>query len=490
MKNTVHGRPTIGIVLDSMWPIKDYILSGAFQDWSEKFNLVALVHPKYSTDTKRLIEALGLDVRIHSLRPFEPSQLLQLTYRLQKSLLYERHDIQTEKLVQKRSQAATLRARSPLENWMSRLMRVLAKSPLAGLLDVLFARVRRWLTPRGFYAADFGELGLEVLFITDPTNRALDPLYFGGVERGIPVTSLVLSWDNLTTKGIIHRGYARLMLWNEVMHEEAKKMYPFYGADRRRVVGFPRFDVYKRPPPANFDRESFLSGLGLDPGKRTVLLASANIRAFKNQVQVFRHVCEARQAGVFPPDVQILVRCHPLDVREEYAPLTGFPGVAIWPSAARNESVRLYDQVPDKDELNILSATFRHSDVCVAAGSSVMFDAAVCDIPIVCIAYDGDVSLPYHDSVASAYEFSHQKPLHDLGATDICRSREALIEAISASLQHPGKRAAQRQALVGKYLCEVGTASAKIGEVLVEIAPRGTSPRTEARVLASRMEVS
>lgn len=247
-------------------------------------------------------------------------------------------------------------------------------------------------------------------------------------------------------------------------------MYPYYGADRRRVVGYPRFDIYKRSFPIEFERQTFLSSLGLDPEKRIILLASANTRSFKNQVQVFRHICEAYRDARFPSDVQILIRCHPHDLGEEYAELRNFHGVAIWPDSSRNERLKLYDQVPDKNELNILAATFRHSAVCVAAGSSVMFDAAICEIPIVCIAYDGDITLPYHDSVASAYEFSHQKPLHDLGATEICRSPESLINAINDALRNPGKRSVQRQAIIDKYLGEVGTASAKMAEVILEIA--------------------
>jgi hypothetical protein len=459
----------LGLVLDSMWPIKDYILSGALQDWSREFDIVVLIHSKYYEGTEELIRRLGLSIRAHPLGQSEPSSLLQLTYRLQKSLLYERFDISTEKLVQRRTAASALRARSALENQMSRCVRVLAKSPVAGALDRMLAQARRWLTPQDFFSQDLDTLDMDILLVTDPTNRALDPLYYGCLRRGVALAGLVLSWDNLTTKGIIHREYARIMVWNQIMHAELRRMYPEYTGQTGRVVGFPRFDVYRRVPSAGFERAQFLSGLGLDPAKRVILLASANLRFFRNQTQVFRHVCEAKQQGVFPPDVQILIRCHPHEVREEYAELRDFPGVAIWPDASRNERTKLYDQVPDKDELNILAATFRHASVCVAAGSTVMLDAAVCDVPIICIAYDGDSSLPYHDSIASAYEFSHQKPLHEIGATEICRNRAELISAINQALANPATRGDERKKLMHRYVGEVGTAAAKIKEVLLEL---------------------
>jgi hypothetical protein len=60
---------------------------------------------------------------------------------------------------------------------------------------------------------------------------------------GIPVGMLLYSWDNLSTKGCLHRPPDRLFVWNEGQRDEARTLHGFPD-DRVVVAGAPRFDQF------------------------------------------------------------------------------------------------------------------------------------------------------------------------------------------------------------------------------------------------------
>lgn len=446
-------KPTLGITLDSMWSIKDYLLSGALRAIGDDFRLVAWVPPAFLEGAVKLAANTGVEAVFEPLVRFDPSLPFSAVCKLQKSLLYERYDIETEKVHQRRKGAGGISyVRSPVAQAAGRVMGVVAKTPLAGAVDKSLQVLRRAAVPKGVYADSYAANHVDAVFTTDPVQRTEDPIYYEARRRGVPATTLVLSWDNLTSKGVIHRHFNRVMVWNEVMFQQVLTMYPEYGADRVDVVGFPRFDVYLRPFPERFQRKPFLESLGLDPSRPVVLFASSGVRGYPTQLQVLRHVLAARDAARFGEGTQVLIRCHPHDPLDEFRAFRGLRDTAVWPEARRGDAGTLFEQVPEPDELLVLGASIAHSAVVVTAGSSVTLDAARCDIPIVCIGYDGDMVLPPEDSFRTVYSYSHQRPLHALGGTTVCCSREELIDAIAGGVRDPGAMASGRARIVDRYL--------------------------------------
>jgi hypothetical protein len=450
---TGKARARLGVTLDTMWSVKDYILSGALAQIATRFEVVAWVAPELLDGTKRLATEVGIrDVTFRSLRGFHPSRIFSAVCRVQKSILLERHDVATERVMRLRRESVSVRARGRLHGAAGLCLRMVAKSPIAGAVLKSLEAMRRWTHPAGVYTADFAEFGFHALFFTDPIRREVDSLYFEALRRGIPAATLVLSWDNLTAKGQIHADYSRIMVWNEVMRAELKALYPGIAESRIDIVGFPRFDVYRRPLPAEFARSPFLEQLGLDPSKRVMLFANSATKTFRTQPAVIRHICEAMQRGELPDDVQLLIRCHPHDDVEEYSVFRGWPRVAVWPDAERAKTQTLFEQTPASGELLTLAASVQHSAVCINPGSTVMLDAALADVPIVCVAYDGDEQLPYWESYRTCYDYSHQAQFHRVGATDICYSRTELIASICDALSNRRRKQAQRMAVVDRYL--------------------------------------
>lgn len=468
----IVNRPTLGLTLDSMWSIKDYVLSGALKALADDGPIVAWVPPRFLEGTRHLVAATGSrGVTIRPFRAFRPGPAFATVCKLQKSLRYERYDVATEQVLKRRRAGTVVRARGPAENGVAAIVRVVAKSRYASPAERLLARIRHRLVPSTLYTQEFTQTGVGMVMTTDPTKRDEDPVYFEAKRRRLPLTTLVLSWDHLTSKGLIHGAFDKVMVWNEVMRDETSLLYPWYRSEQIAIVGFPRFDIYRAPFAPAFERGPFLRSLGLDPSRPYLLYASSAAKAFRAQWEVAEHVCQALERNELGNGIQLLIRSHPHDDIRELERFRGRRDVSVWPEPQRGKAGTLYEQLPSADELLVLAASVAHSAAVITAGSSLMLDAARCNVPIVCVAYDGDQVLPPEDSVASVYGYSHQQPLHELGATDMCHSRQELLATIRRALTDPDRRAANRTRLVNRYLGGYGSSIERIRGVINDLAP-------------------
>lgn len=161
----------------------------------------------------------------------------------------------------------------------------------------------------------------EFLATHAPDVLLLSPLvHFGPAQsdlvasarrRGIPAWMLLYSWDNLSTKGAIHRWPDRMVVWNERQRAEAAALHGF-PADRVTVVGAPRFDSFFALRPAMSPRE-FHEPLGLDPDKPTLLyLCSSRLVSEEELPFVSRWLRALREStSSVLRECNVIVRPHP-----------------------------------------------------------------------------------------------------------------------------------------------------------------------------------
>jgi len=160
-------------------------------------------------------------------------------------------------------------------------------------------------------------------FITSqrPDVLLLSPLvHFGSAQAdlvasarrlGVAVGMLLFSWDNLSTKGCLHRRPDWMFVWNEQQRREAQTLHGF-PSERVIVVGAPRFDSFFELKP-EMTREAFHGPLGLDPSKPTLLyVCSSRFVSDGELVFIRRWVNELRDSSaVLLRESNIVVRPHP-----------------------------------------------------------------------------------------------------------------------------------------------------------------------------------
>lgn len=87
---------------------------------------------------------------------------------------------------------------------------------------------------------------------------------------GILTAAQVISWDNLTTKGIFHIMPDLLLVWNKTQVREAEEHHGM-PESRIRITGAPVFDEWFVPRRPSKTREAFCAEWKLDPNQPILL---------------------------------------------------------------------------------------------------------------------------------------------------------------------------------------------------------------------------
>jgi CDP-glycerol glycerophosphotransferase (TagB/SpsB family) len=84
-----------------------------------------------------------------------------------------------------------------------------------------------------------------------------------------------------------------------------------------------------------------------------------------------------------------------------------------------------------------LASLLRRADVSLTVGSTLAIDAALCDTPIIGVAFDGTHRLPYGRSIRRAYDYTHYQPLVETGGLRLAESEGKMIELVNRYLADP-----------------------------------------------------
>ena len=117
---------------------------------------------------------------------------------------------------------------------------------------------------------------------------------------GLPTLMLVWSWDNLSSKAVLHEHPDRLLVWNETQAGEAEELHGV-PPERVEIVGAPNFDRFFAAVDAAGDRRK---------GKTIVYLGSSTNVA-PDEPSIFARWLEAVRAEPSLRDAEIVVRPHP-----------------------------------------------------------------------------------------------------------------------------------------------------------------------------------
>ena len=192
---------------------------------------------------------------------------------------------------------------------------------------------------------------------------------------GIPTVAAVLSWDNLTTKGIFPVEPDALLVWNEAQVREAEALHSV-ARERIVITGAPFFDKWLDTAHEMGDPETFLRAAGLPPGQPFVTYLGSSPIIAENEVWLIREVAEALRTHPEPAvrSLSLLIRPHPSNLAHVQK-MNEERGV-VWPREGT---------FPASEEARaIFASTLAHTVATIGINTSAMIDAVVNDRP--CIA--------------------------------------------------------------------------------------------------------
>lgn len=261
------------------------------------------------------------------------------------------------------------------------------------------------------------------------------------VRKKIRTLGIVLSWDNLTNKGEVYARCDQLVVWNDIMKDQAVR-YHGYNPDNVFVQGTPQFDYYIRLGNKIESREDFFKRKGLDPRKKLIVYTTVPERiGGRMELEMIEHIWQGIRLGDVA-DAQLLVRVYTKDNIQRYEKFINRSDLTL---DSPGEKLLTISGYVEQDEyfFKDLAATLKYAGVVVNLASTITIDAAVLGTPVV------------NWSIGTTgfwYETGHYLSLGDTGGARRVMSETDVTAAIKEYLRDPAKDIVGRKELV-KRLC-------------------------------------
>lgn len=248
----------------------------------------------------------------------------------------------------------------------------------------------------------------------------------------IPTVVIVLSWDNLTSKGTFHVLPDVTLVWNRALAEEAASLHDV-PREKLVVTGAPTFDFWYVMKPS-LDYAAFAGKVGIDASKPFVLyLCSSQFIAADEHLflaefaQAIRDCPETKEVG-------IVVRPHPLN--DAIWKGVMLDGVAIWPRSGE------WVDLPDAKQ--VYYDTLFHSAAVVGVNTSAFLDAAILGKP--CVTVLTEASKPKQSGLG------HFQHLLNGDFLEIAESYEQAAAIFAGIIAGRDARREQRQQFVRDFI--------------------------------------
>jgi hypothetical protein len=332
-----------------------------------------------------------------------------------------------------------LMERSPLLHWLFATSK--KSQPLALLSGCVMTDIRNWLIRRTTQSDVYISLAVHnflAVISTSPFDLRENTIVNSLQTHGVTGISIIISWDNLTSKGVMNTKSDLVLVWNRPMALEYQQFYALF-ADHTavRIVGIPRFDIYFGSPPL---QNSSLMGMAWgSPENRIILFSTGAVKHYSCQNYIINDLLAYAESR---PNIVILVRCHPGDEPGRYDHFSSIKNLHFFQPFGENPG-----HIPPVDFLKMLHLQLATCDVCVQVASTMFLDGTACNKPCISIAYDAQPGAHYADSVRRFYDYSHQLPLQKALNKHIVYDRRELFRKLDEILADRNVQADLRNAV-------------------------------------------
>jgi hypothetical protein len=333
----------------------------------------------------------------------------------------------------------------PLVTWCIRLaLKALWRSKV--LRKLLLAAEMRLFT--GNEHRDlFDKHRPDLVITTGPGYFLPDALLLREARRHrVESVSIVLGWDNPTSKGYRGANPGHILVWSEEM---ARQMVEYHDLSRDRIVvcGVPHFDHYASDR-GLLSRDDLFRQLGLDRERHLVLLATASPGSYGQSALLAETLARACRDGLLGERAQLVIRLHPINFRADHRTSldaferirTEYPYVQLDVPEVLSERLRC--DMPGSDAVR-LGSLLKHCSVLVNVFSTTTLEAFLLDRPVVLVSEH--VGAPTRDGAGPSgphlarpfHEFTHLQSVVQEGAGRIAYSLEEMVDLTRRYIESP-----------------------------------------------------
>jgi hypothetical protein len=315
---------------------------------------------------------------------------------------------------------------------------------------------------------------VDLILVGSPGYMMQDAcLLHAAVRRRIPVMAAIMSWDNLSSKGLVNPRPDHVLVWSDHMRQEAINIQ---GIPAERIIetGSLVHDSFAKAGRYGSRAEN-LRHLGLDPQRRMIFYGGNHAGSFPDEIEVVKRIARWVEEDTLGIPCQLWVRLHPQAVAGPYAvPINPYRSLASARVKIELPPVRVRDsKLPwdlPRSDLEHLVRLMRDADVVINTASTIAIDAAILDRPVIGVAYDPAGDLPYERSIRRYYDWTHMVNVISAGAIQLATSPDDLRQKIVAYLKDPTLDREGRKRIVAQQFGRVdGGSGERVVKAIVQV---------------------
>lgn len=282
------------------------------------------------------------------------------------------------------------------------------------------------------------------LILSTPAQKTPD-IYISFMAKlfSKKIISPVYSWDNLTAKGPFAFKPDRLLVWNNIMIDEAVR-YQHMEKSKVFSTGVPIYDEYKEVLKNKSDKESFLRKLGFSDCTKDLVTITTIPRIYYGDGHL--SIVESILNSTLSKDINILIRPHPMD-ETDYSFLQEMNCNVVVDNYGTLPDSSLKYWKPKSDNVFHLGQTMMFSSVVINVASTITIDASWFNTPVINLAINYDPNLG--DS-SRFYSYTHYKHVMETNSSYLVHTESELIEKLSSLLQGFDVLSSNRKYLINK----------------------------------------
>ena len=330
------------------------------------------------------------------------------------------------------------------------------------------------LTPRAHQNV-FDKYNPDMLVTTSLGMLPFDRFIMQEASRNnIEIVSMILSWDNTTTKGIAGAKADKVVAWTDTMKDELIN-YHDVNPDNIFVGGVVQYDEYFKETNL-YSKHVLFEKLDIDLNKKTIFYCLESPTAYKWNPAVIDLLGRQIDSGVIEQDTQVVIRPHPIYYRVENGVFVYEKDINELKELEKKYPFIVFDHpdvhsgkmsydMPTSQTLK-LGSLLKHSDLVICFYSSINIEASIMDTPIINVGIHHKRNLP-NEVMAN---HAHNKRVLATGGVKSVVDESSFIKEINKYLGDRSLDSELRKKIVDQETGpNRGKAAEAIGEHLISL---------------------
>jgi hypothetical protein len=214
-------------------------------------------------------------------------------------------------------------------------------------------------------------------------------------KLGIPTTSAIASWDNLTSKGTSQVPVNKLFVWNKYLKKEAVELHKI-NSKFIEIIGSPTFD-YLFNWNTKIDKLKFMLAAKIANYDYYILYLCSSPSISKNEFEIIIELANSMTLLKTEKKCCLLVRPHPLNFRIWENKNSLPENLILFPNINENYS--------SNESIDIYCHSMFYSSAVIGLNTSAFIEACILNKPC--------ISLPSYPENYTRENFGHFKHLAD-----------------------------------------------------------------------------